>query len=138
MPKAKDLFPSNYKECCVCHKPLPRAYDADMCPACEEQTLFARVRDYIRSNNVNEYQVADHFGIPVRHVKEWIREGRIEYKEAGDTTIAGVRCQRCGAPVTFGTLCSKCLKLMNGSHGYGVNRGSATDHKMRYVDNEGE
>ena len=29
-------------------------------------------------------QVAEHFGIPQKKVKAWIKEGRIEYKEDGD------------------------------------------------------
>ena len=37
------------------------------------------MKDYIRENNVNEFQVAEHFGIPLSIVKRWMRELRIEY-----------------------------------------------------------
>ena len=91
------------------------------------------VREFIRSHEVNEYEVAAHFDIPIGQVKAWIKEGRIEYKENSTPSIMGVHCQRCGAPVSFGTLCPKCLKVLNGNKGYGKTYRS-DNHKMRYVD----
>ena len=54
----------------------------------EEMELFDAVRNYIRENDVNEFGVAAHFGIPVSRVKAWIREGRIEYKELDGSVFA--------------------------------------------------
>ncbi len=51
----------NTKECKICHKLLSADYEGDVCPHCQEEDLFMRVKDYIRSNVVNEYMVADHF-----------------------------------------------------------------------------
>lgn len=126
----------HYKYCAYCGKAIPRTAEVVCCSECQETIIFHAVRDFIRENVVNEFQVADYFGIPLRMVKRWIREGRIEYVEAGDgrTIIAGTCCEHCGAPITFGTVCSKCLKLMNESgHGYGVNY-IHEDDKMRYLD----
>ena len=103
-----------YKYCEFCGRTLPKHYEGTLCPTCQEAQLFRNVRDYIRANTVNEYEVAEHFHIPLRQIKEWIREGRIEYHEVDTaSTISGMHCQRCGAPVSFGTLCPNCLKLMN-------------------------
>ena len=103
-----------YKYCEFCGRTLPKHYEGTLCPTCQEAQLFRNVRDYIRANTVNEYEVAEHFHIPLRQIKEWIREGRIEYHEVNTaSTISGMHCQRCGAPVSFGTLCPNCLKLMN-------------------------
>jgi len=126
----------NYKYCKTCGKMLPSTYKLEYCPICEENRLFDEVRTFIRENEVNEYQVAEHFGIPQKKVKEWIKEGRIEYKDKGDTQgLVSIHCARCGAPVTFGTLCSKCLKLMNSSrYEYAVN--DVDDDKMRFLDKE--
>lgn len=125
----------NYKYCTFCGKPIPRSADYVCCPDCQELILFRAVREYIRSNDVNEFQVADHFDIPLRLVKRWIKEGRIEYKTAGDGKfISNLRCARCGAPATFGTVCAACLKLLNKNvHGYGVQI-AHEDDKMRYLD----
>jgi predicted amidophosphoribosyltransferase len=49
-----------------------------------------------------------------------------------------MHCQRCGAPVTFGTLCPQCLKLLNGNvKGYQVQQRSSTSERMRFLDNPG-
>ncbi len=126
------------EECKQCKRPLPVDYKFDLCPACREENLFADVRDYIRANEVNEYMVAEHFDIPIRQVRKWIREGRIEYTELG-TQIVGAKCQRCGKPVTFGTLCTDCMRLMNYKDKQitlAAPRADSNAEKMRFLDNE--
>ena len=108
----KTLF-HNARYCKDCGTILLDSYTRDLCSNCEAQRIFDEVRDYIRSQDVNEYDVAKHFDIPVGMVQQWIKEGRIQYKERGEKTIMNAFCQRCGAKVTFGTLCQKCLKEMN-------------------------
>lgn len=70
----------NFRVCAVCGRRLPEAYDEELCPSCKNEQLLHEVKDFIRANDVNEYQVAGHFNIPVSTVKNWIREGRIEYR----------------------------------------------------------
>ena len=124
-------------QCKSCGKRLPLSYKDDYCPACLDMMLLQEVKEYIRKNDVNEYQVAEHFGIPLRQVKEWIREGRIEYNTStSSNTISGMHCKHCGAPVTFGSLCPKCLKILNGGHGT-VSATSGSDTRMHYLDHEG-
>ncbi len=130
--KEKALF-ENLNYCSRCKRPLPKSYTEDMCPPCQAQALFERVKEYIRNNDVNEHQVAEHFDIPLSTVKNWIREGRIEYKESADPKIKGLFCQKCGAPVSFGTLCTNCMREANGQHGYSVYRGGK-NNKMRFLD----
>ena len=96
--------------------------------------LFREVKEYIRANDVNAYDVADHFHIPLHQVKEWIREGRIEYRENPSAKIEELHCQRCGTPISFGTLCSKCLKHVNSGKGTSVGSGYETDERMHYLD----
>lgn len=129
---------SNHNYCKLCKKALPRSYKEEYCPTCKELRLFDSVREYIRSNDVNEYQVAAHFEIPVRIVKQWIKEGRIEYKEQEKKSIISTHCSRCGAPVTFGTLCTQCLRLMNGEkmQGFGKIERKEEDDKMRFLDSK--
>ena len=128
----------NIKECANCHKVLPADYAYNICPKCKEDELFSRVKDYIRTHEVNEYMVANEFQIPLRKVRGWIKEGRIEYKERGAKTIMSSFCQRCGAEVTFGTLCQKCLKEMNDRRkGYKVENSPAEQvtGEIRYLKN---
>lgn len=84
------------KYCKMCRKALPPLSDREYCYACEELLLFDKVREFVRNNDVNEYQVAEYFDIPVRMVKQWIKEGRIEYKEKDKAGIMSNYCSRCG------------------------------------------
>lgn len=128
-------FSSSYKYCEFCGRPLPSDYEKDFCPSCEENNLFREVKDFIRSHDVNEYQVAAHFQIPVRQIKQWIREGRIEYKESTIGHFASVRCQNCGISISFGTLCPKCLRVMNSNmKGFDAQK-VHEESRMRYLDN---
>ena len=91
--------------------------------------LFQEVKEYIRANDVTEYDVASHFNLPLQQVKQWIREGRIEYKDSHLNTIS-MYCIKCGAPISFGQLCPKCLKQMNmAGHSCGS---PLEDSRMRY------
>lgn len=127
-------------QCKSCGKRLPISYKEDYCPACLDMMLLQDVKEYIRKNDVNEYQVAEHFGIPLRQVKEWIREGRIEYrtnKTDGPGTIHGIYCQNCGSAINFGTLCPKCLNALNRSkrQGFSTTRpASDASDRMHYLD----
>lgn len=130
----------NYKYCEYCGSPIHRNSEEPFCAQCRDRILFLKVKDFIRANDVNEFQVAAHFDIPLRTVKGWIKEGRIEYKEMADgkrTINNNFHCERCGAPVTFGTLCPKCLKLMNKNmHGYDLGKPQKDDDRMRFLNNK--
>lgn len=137
MENTKNLF-HNSKVCEGCKRPLPNDYEDKLCPRCLEMALFHKVKEYIRTNDVTEYQVADHFQIPLMQVKAWIKEGRIEYKETNPSSkISTLRCQRCGEPVAFGSFCTKCLRYMNGNKVYstGANPGT-TKSKMYHLEGE--
>ena len=69
----------NHKYCEHCGQAIPRCSEFACCTECQNSILFRAVKDYIRENNVNEFEVAEHFGIPLRLVKQWMRELRIEY-----------------------------------------------------------
>lgn len=135
----KPLF-HNARYCKGCGAILLDSYMKDLCSSCEAQRIFDDVRDYIRSQDVNEYDVAKHFDIPLGMVQQWIKEGRIQYKERGEKTIMNAFCQRCGAKVTFGTLCQKCLKEMNDQRkGYVVKAAPVEESgKLRFLENVAE
>lgn len=109
--KATASLFDNIKYCDECHRILSKDFKGDICPACADRQLFTKVKDFIRSNDVTEYDVSEHFHIPLSRVKSWIREGRIEYKDLNLQTLPSLHCQKCGASITFGTLCAKCLRM---------------------------
>lgn len=126
----QSLF-NNYKYCEYCRKPLPLSFEGTLCSSCQEQQLFQKVKEFIRSNDVTEYDVAQEFNIPLQRVKRWIREGRIEYKDDHLNAIT-MHCVECGTPIAFGTLCTKCLK----KQGISVRSMPADDSpgRMRYLE----
>ena len=73
----------NYKYCVHCGHAIPRSSEFACCATCQDTILFHEVKNYIRENNVNEFQVAEHFGIPLALVKRWMKEFRIEYVSPG-------------------------------------------------------
>ena len=113
MEQQHDLFDEDL-HCELCNRTLPANSKSTVCAFCAEQLLFSEVKDYIRENDVTEYDVAQHFDIPIQQVKRWIREGRIEYKSKELSTIK-MHCVICGAPVAFCTVCSKFQRQQNTS-----------------------
>lgn len=126
----ENLF-GNLKYCRVCHRPLPMDYETDICIGCEENELFHQVKEFIRSRDVTEYQVAEEFQIPIRKVKNWIKEGRIEYKERKEK-IQSLHCVSCGEPIAFGSYCQKCYKLHHTAKGGVV--AQKGDDRMRFLE----
>lgn len=72
---------SKFRACANCHKAIPKSSQSEYCPSCYAEKRYKEIKEYILDNDVTELEVADRFGISVSQVKEWIREGRIEYKK---------------------------------------------------------
>lgn len=129
------LFDSKIRYCEWCHRPLAEDVETELCPACFENQRFREVREYVRENIVNEFQLAEAFDIPLRQVKQWIHEGRLEYREEEARTIATVFCKDCGKEIRFGNRCPECVRAS-----YGVQGGFETfqkkegDEQMRFRD----
>ncbi len=109
MPEEFKRIKEGKKNCVQCGRYLDAAYPEDICPFCKEANLFSEVKEYIRSHEVKENDVAEHFGIPIRKIREWIREGRIQYKGYDEKKFSPLHCHVCGKPIEFGTMCSDCL-----------------------------
>lgn len=113
MTEFHSLFNQDAKLCEGCRRTLPKNYKENLCHVCRERELFSEIKEFIRSNDVTEFEVADYFNIPHQKVRAWIHEGRIEYKELREPKIHAMLCQRCGEPISFGNLCAKCQRQVN-------------------------
>lgn len=98
-----------YKECTQCKRYMSVRYVPNICPICEEINTFSRVRDYIRENDVNAFEVADKFDLPLQKVKTWIKCGKIEYK-SGIRRKEECFCLKCSKPLFKGNYCPECEK----------------------------
>ena len=127
--------------CINCGRRLLRDIEGNLCPRWAEQELFCEVRDYIRANDVKDYEVAEHFNLPLSKVKEWIKQGRIQYKDdpSMKQIIMGNYCQVCGKPTSFGTICSQCMRDKRRSEQIGVAIGNPKangDNKMHFMEDD--
>ena len=122
--------------CPQCGRMLPADVPkGEVCDACKEMNLFAEVREYIRTHEVNEFEVAIHFNIPRRKVLSWIKDGRIEYREdEGTKFLARGHCEMCGAPIAFGSLCTRCKRKVEDQkkQGFAIIKPKDEDEKMRF------
>ncbi|MEG0806004.1 MAG: hypothetical protein RR364_05375 [Lachnospiraceae bacterium] len=138
MEKQMALF-DNYKYCASCRRLLAPTYEFDICPSCMEQELFKEVREYIRKNDVTEFDVAEHFQLPIRRVRTWIREGKIEYQNNSSKQVMGAHCARCGELVKSGELCQKCIALLKRPKAtIGFSQDIIDAGKMHFLDQEKE
>ncbi len=105
----KDAVKSGGRRYCAnCGRPLPASRMKSLCEQCEAEAIYKDVKDYVRENDVNEYQVADHFDISVDMVRKWIREGYMSYK--GEEKVSPLPGDRNNVHVT--------LKAPDGQQGW--------------------
>lgn len=133
MNKRASLF-SNLNTCHSCGRALAKSYQHELCPSCLDRKLFNEVKEYIRQNRVNEYDVAAQFNLSLRQVKSWIKDGRIEYRyDDPDSALVSLHCQNCGEPISFGSLCSKCMRR-SGSHSGSIGKSPSQTGHMHFLD----
>ncbi len=84
-----------------------------MCDKCvrELDDMFVAVRDFLYENpNATVLEVVEAVeGAQENDIMVFLREGRLEMKEAGDM----LRCEKCGVNITRGRLCEKCRNQLN-------------------------
>ena len=68
--QARHLFGNENKYCEWCNRPLPKGYEGTLCAGCQENAFFREIRDYVRKHDVNEFELAEAFGIPLRRIKK--------------------------------------------------------------------
>ena len=134
------VIPELAPMCKRCGRRILDGSTTGLCPICTDQQLFVQVRDYIRENEVNESDVAEHFGIPQSKVRDWIHEGRITYKAGSGMVIMNNYCEVCGRPIEFGSVCMPCKREINNRQKKGVAinppGGQITgDQRMHFLDN---
>lgn len=85
------------------------------CPVCMKQLeeKFEICKNYIYDNPGSNIQmVSDATEIPVKTIKQWVREERLSFAEGSSV---GIECESCGAPILTGRYCDKCkAETLNG------------------------
>ncbi len=130
--------------CKYCGKLFNYIQGQRICPACAKKMdeKFMEVKKYVYDHPKVEINELSHeLDVPIRQIKQWIREERLCFSE--DSPI-GIECECCGATIKTGRFCKKCKdKLANGlKDAAGVKRQAvaaptrknATENKMRFLD----
>ncbi|MBQ9625470.1 MAG: MerR family transcriptional regulator [Clostridia bacterium] len=100
----------------------------DLCMECADKLdkWFVEIRDYIDENpSARIYEIAEALEIPEKTILGFIKEGRIELREAV------LRCTNCGKPIVRGTLCIDCHDKISGSIGDAVKKRDEAEEKAR-------
>jgi flagellar operon protein (TIGR03826 family) len=102
----------NVANCPSCGRLFARGAK-DICPACiqEIEKQFEACAKFLRENkgtNINE--LSEETGVPVRQISKFIREGRLDLRNAPNMTYP---CEICGTEIRSGHLCEECRGKMS-------------------------
>lgn len=100
----------NVKVCTFCGR-LFQSTGPNICPECSVKLDedFLKVREYLYDNpgHVDVLDIVNNTGVSEKAVLRLIKDGRIARKVSeGDTDL---RCAICGAPISSGRLCRRCM-----------------------------
>lgn len=129
--------------CRTCRRLFNYISGVRLCPACREELekKFQEVKKYVEENpGVTIAKVAEDMEVPVKQIKDWVREERLILSEAWGEIF----CDACGKAIKSGKFCPECKHKMVTTLGsaYAKNnspktskssKGSA-DGKMRFLD----
>lgn len=96
-----------FKRCRTCGQIFQTAIDGDECPNCveEREWSYERVKDYLYEHpGATMAEVVDDTGVDLKLVRRFLREGRVELETADGFLL----CEKCGKPITSGTMCQEC------------------------------
>ncbi|MBQ3544357.1 MAG: flagellar protein [Lachnospiraceae bacterium] len=99
------------KNCRTCGRLFNYISGRQMCPACRAQLeeKFQEVKKYVEENkNATLSQVAEEMDVPVRQLKDWIREERLILSDAWGEIV----CDSCGKAIVTGRFCVDCKRNM--------------------------
>ena len=113
------------RNCKGCNRLFQHIGGPVLCPACREEleNKFTKVKEYIYENRgASITQVSEEMDVPVKQIKQWIREERLVLSDA---TEAGIVCEKCGHPICSGRFCAKCKTQMANNFSATISRPKA-------------
>lgn len=97
---------SQFRKCKTCGRIFQSSVGTE-CPDCIEdrEQKFNLVKEYLYEKpGASLEEIAEVTGVDSKLVIRFLREGRLEMSGAAAILV----CEKCGAPVTSGTMCDKC------------------------------
>lgn len=94
--------------CNICGRSFENTASVNICKNCIEQDIsdFNKIRDYLFIHpKAKMLEVSTNLDIPIRKIKRFLRESRLEIVEKDNPFL---KCDNCGKPICLGTLCEDC------------------------------
>lgn len=104
----------NVTNCRGCGRLFNVISNPRLCPQCVSklEDTFQKVKAYLEENpNSTVDDVSKANDVPVKQIKQWIREERLTFAEG---SVGGIGCESCGALIRTGRFCDSCkFKISN-------------------------
>lgn len=99
-----------FKKCVSCGR-IFDGYGLECYDCVEEhERQFNLARDYIWDNpRASMQEIVEETGVSEKLILRFLKEGRLEF----DNSAGLIVCERCGAPITSGTLCRSCKEKLS-------------------------
>jgi len=130
--------------CKICGRFFESEITAEYCPECRkvDEEMYTSVRNYLLEKpRASIFDVTTELKIPIKAIKRFLREDRLEVVEAQNGFL---KCEKCGKSVHSGYFCKDCKYGRNGNNNETVSnvneKSSATDQldvkndkKLKYL-----
>jgi len=104
----------SHDKCAKCGKIFMRI-SSEFCLDCQksDEEMFFKLKEYLDRNPEKSItEVSDVTGVPIKRIIKYFEEGRIRMT-TGLFEENLLRCVRCDAPITIGSMCENCRILYN-------------------------
>lgn len=94
--------------CKVCGRFFEAENASDICPTCKtlDEQMYESVRKYLLAKpRASIFEVTTELKIPVKIIRRFLREDRLEIVEADNGFL---KCDTCGISIHSGYLCKSC------------------------------
>jgi len=120
------------RNCKHCNR-LFQYQSSKYCPNCviEMDQVFIKVREYIYDYpNSTVVEVSENTGVDTEIIMEFLREGKLELKEA--TML--LECKSCGKAIKTGVMCKECLSRFETEMKKGLGKAKDNVNKLKDSD----
>lgn len=94
--------------CKVCGRFFESEVQAEYCPECKksDDIMYTKVREFLLEKPRSSiFTVTTELKIPVKVIKRFLREDRLEIVEVNNGFL---KCDKCGKSISSGYYCSEC------------------------------
>jgi len=102
----------NYS-CKICGRFFESEDAAEYCPVCKknDEIMYTAVREFLLEKPRSSiFTVTSELKIPVKVIKRFLREDRLEIVESNNNFL---KCERCGKSISSGYYCRECKSGRN-------------------------